>query len=44
LGSYLGQAFGWYAPGEPAGFIISVLGAMLILFIFRMARGGRAAS
>ena len=35
LGSYLGQGLGLYQVGEPAGFIGSVLGAMVILLIYR---------
>lgn len=35
LGGYLGQVLGIYRPGEPAGFIGSVLGAMLLLLIYR---------
>jgi uncharacterized membrane protein YeaQ/YmgE (transglycosylase-associated protein family) len=29
----LGQALGWYAVGEPSGWIASVLGALLLLFV-----------
>lgn len=36
VASYLGQAMGWYAPGQPAGFLFSVVGAMLLLLIYRM--------
>jgi len=35
-GSYVGQMLGFYGPGEPAGFIMSVLGAMLLLWGYRM--------
>jgi uncharacterized membrane protein YeaQ/YmgE (transglycosylase-associated protein family) len=35
VASYLGQAIGWYRPGEPAGFIGSVVGAMILLLIYR---------
>jgi uncharacterized membrane protein YeaQ/YmgE (transglycosylase-associated protein family) len=35
VGSYLGQTFGWYAPGEPAGWIVSILGAILLLALYR---------
>ena len=38
IASYLGQAMGWYAPGHPAGFIASVLGAMLLLLVYRLVR------
>jgi uncharacterized membrane protein YeaQ/YmgE (transglycosylase-associated protein family) len=36
LAGLLGRVVGWYEPGEGAGLIASVLGAMLIIFI--MAR------
>jgi uncharacterized membrane protein YeaQ/YmgE (transglycosylase-associated protein family) len=37
---YLGQALGLYAEGEPAGFIASVLGAILLLVLYRVLRRG----
>jgi len=33
----IGRALGWYASGEPAGFIASVAGAVLLLFLYRLA-------
>ncbi len=42
VGTYLGQALHLYRVGEPAGFIGSVLGAMLILLGYRLIRGGRS--
>ena len=36
LAGFLGQAVGWYGPGEGAGFIAAIIGAILILFIYRM--------
>ena len=39
IGAYLGQALGIYQVGEPAGFIGSVLGAMLLLLIYRVIVG-----
>lgn len=41
LASYLGGAMGLYKIGESAGFIAAVLGAMLLLFIYRMVTGRR---
>ena len=41
LAGYLGQALGWYAPGEPAGFIFSVIGAMILLLLYRIFFGKR---
>ena len=34
LASFLGQALGWYAPGEGAGFIGAVVGAIVVLFVW----------
>lgn len=36
VGRWVGQAFGWYGPMEAVGFFMSVLGAMLILFVYRL--------
>jgi uncharacterized membrane protein YeaQ/YmgE (transglycosylase-associated protein family) len=36
IAGYLGRAIGWYEPGQPAGFIASVIGAMLLLLIYRL--------
>ena len=44
LAGFLGRALGWYAPGEPAGFIASVFGAILLLIIYRLATKGRPAT
>ncbi len=38
VGQYSGQALGFYLPQEPAGFFMSVIGAMLILLIFHLFR------
>ena len=37
LGGFLGRALGFYEPGEAAGFIVATLGAILVLWIYRMA-------
>ena len=41
IAGFLGQSLGWYNAGEPAGLIASVLGAMIVLFIYRAANGRR---
>lgn len=41
VASYLGQAMGWYQQGQPAGFIASVIGAMLLLLLYRLIAGRR---
>jgi uncharacterized membrane protein YeaQ/YmgE (transglycosylase-associated protein family) len=43
VAGYLGQALGLYAEGQPAGFLMSVAGAMLLLFIYRQFSAGRTA-
>jgi uncharacterized membrane protein YeaQ/YmgE (transglycosylase-associated protein family) len=36
LGGFLGRALGWYGPNDGAGFFMSLLGAILLLWIYRM--------
>lgn len=36
VASYLGQALGWYAPGEGAGLIGAVVGAIIVLVAWGM--------
>ena len=37
LAGFLGRALGWYAsPGEGPGIIASIIGAMLLLFLYRV--------
>lgn len=37
IAGFLGRAAGWYQPGQSAGFIASVIGAVLLLAIYRVA-------
>ncbi len=41
VAGYLGRLLGWYQPGEAAGFIASVIGAMLLLLLYRLIAGKR---
>ena len=41
LGGFIGQALGLYAAGQSAGFIMALLGAILVLAIYRMSVGRR---
>jgi len=34
----VGQALGWYVPGQPAGFISSILGAAILLWIYKVLK------
>ena len=36
VASYLGRMVGWYREGQSAGFIMSVVGAILILALYRL--------
>ena len=44
VASYLGRAMNWYGPGQPAGIIASVIGAILLLVIYRGIRRPRLAA
>lgn len=39
---FIGQALGWYQAGQGAGWIASVLGAVLLLFVVQKVQGGSA--
>jgi uncharacterized membrane protein YeaQ/YmgE (transglycosylase-associated protein family) len=42
VAGFLGRALGWYRPGESAGFIASLIGAIILLAIYRMFVARRA--
>ena len=39
VGGFLGRALGFYQPGEPAGFLMSIVGAVVVLALYRAATG-----
>ncbi|HMW24129.1 MAG TPA: GlsB/YeaQ/YmgE family stress response membrane protein [Burkholderiaceae bacterium] len=39
LAGWVGAQVGWYAPGAPAGFIASVVGAAVLLFVVGKLKG-----
>ena len=41
LCGFLGRALGLYGPEDPAGFLMSVLGAIVLLVIYRMVASRR---
>jgi len=43
LGGAIGRTFGIYDPGQPAGWIMSILGAIVILASYRVVAGHRTA-
>ena len=36
LAGFIGKSIGWYEQGEAAGFVAAIVGAFIILFIYRM--------
>lgn len=36
LGGYLGRAIGWYREGDPVGFVMAVIGSIILLALYRM--------
>ncbi len=41
IATYLGRFMGYYQVGESAGFIAAVLGAIVLLFAYRLVAGKR---
>lgn len=44
VAGFIGQAIGWYQAGQGAGFIGSIVGAIIVLFAYSKLKGGGAAS
>jgi uncharacterized membrane protein YeaQ/YmgE (transglycosylase-associated protein family) len=42
LGGFIGRAMGFYGPGEAAGWLMSFLGAVILLMLYRMLVRRRA--
>ena len=36
VGGFIGRAMGFYGPGQSAGWIISILGAIVLLALYRL--------
>ncbi|MEA2921220.1 MAG: hypothetical protein QOF07_1183 [Bradyrhizobium sp.] len=43
VATFLGQALGWYQPGEGAGLVGAVVGAIIVLVVYGMVAGRRRA-
>lgn len=39
IARYAGAAMGWYTPEQPAGWIASVVGAIILLVIYSLVKG-----
>ena len=35
IGGFMGRMLGWYGEGDPVGFIMAVVGAIVVLFAYR---------
>jgi uncharacterized membrane protein YeaQ/YmgE (transglycosylase-associated protein family) len=42
LGGYLGRAIGWYREDDPVGFVVAVIGSIILLALYRLMVGRRA--
>jgi uncharacterized membrane protein YeaQ/YmgE (transglycosylase-associated protein family) len=40
VAGFLGRALGWYQAGQGAGLIMSVVGAILLLAVYRLLKRG----
>ncbi|CAB3716451.1 GlsB/YeaQ/YmgE family stress response membrane protein [Paraburkholderia rhynchosiae] len=38
IAGYVGRALGWYQPGQAAGWVASVIGAMVLLVVYGLVR------
>ncbi len=38
IATYLGRLIGWYQEGQSAGFIAAVVGAVIVLFVYRLIK------
>ncbi len=43
LATFIGQKLGWYGPDQSAGLIMSVVGAIVLLLLYRLFKSKAAA-
>lgn len=39
VGGFLGRLIGWYGDGDPVGFVMAVIGSMILLAAYRLTMG-----
>ena len=39
VGGFVGRLIGWYGEGDPVGFIMAVVGAIIVLTVYRFTVG-----
>lgn len=44
VGGFVGRLIGWYGEGDPVGFVMAVIGSIILLAVYRatLGRGARA--
>jgi uncharacterized membrane protein YeaQ/YmgE (transglycosylase-associated protein family) len=42
VGGFVGRMIGWYGDGDPVGFVMAVIGAVIVLTIYRFTLGRTA--
>ena len=42
VANFIGSSLGWYQPGATAGWIASIVGALIVLFVYGMVAGKRS--
>jgi uncharacterized membrane protein YeaQ/YmgE (transglycosylase-associated protein family) len=41
VGGWIGRVLGFYGPGQPAGFVMAVIGAIIVLGVYHFATSRR---
>jgi len=44
VGGFVGRMIGWYGDGDPVGFVMAVIGAVIVLTIYRFTLGRTASA
>ncbi len=42
VGGFVGRSIGWYGPGDPVGFVMAVIGSIIVLALYRVTLGRTA--
>jgi uncharacterized membrane protein YeaQ/YmgE (transglycosylase-associated protein family) len=41
VGAWIGRVLGFYGPGQPVGFVMAVIGAIIVLFVYHLVTSRR---
>lgn len=39
VGGFVGRSIGWYGDGDPVGFVMAVIGSIIVLALYRVTLG-----